>query len=93
VCINANEVMLQYTTNYTAHVLQVTTNAWFTQLRYISAVHFSLEAFMVNEFQGSSMDCSAGLGPELASLAESALVTASGVQRAVMQQLTRPQEG
>jgi hypothetical protein len=73
--------------------LQVTTNVWFTQLRYISAVYYSLEALMVNEFQGSSMDCSNGVEPGLAGLAESALVSITGVQRAVLWQVTQPQEG
>jgi hypothetical protein len=75
--------------------LQVTTNVWFTQLRYISAVYYSLEALMVNEFQGSSMDCSAGMEPglQLAGLAESALASITGGQRAVLRQMTRPQDG
>jgi hypothetical protein len=73
--------------------LQVTGNAWWTQLRYINAVYFSLEALMVNEFQGSSTDCSAGIEPGLAGLAESALASITGAQRAVLRQLARPQEG
>jgi hypothetical protein len=45
---------------------------WLTQLRYISALYYSVEALMVNEFQGSSMDCSGGMEPGLVGLAESA---------------------
>jgi hypothetical protein len=75
------------------HPLQVTTNVWFTQLRYISALWYSLEALMVNEFQGSSMDCSAGMEPGLTGLAESALASITGAQRAVLRQITRPQDG
>jgi hypothetical protein len=71
----------------------VTGNAWWTQLCYINAVYFSLEALMVNELQGSTMDCSAGVEPQLTGLAESALASITGAQRAVLRQLTNPQEG
>jgi hypothetical protein len=71
----------------------VKTNVWFTQLRYISTIYYSFEALMVNEFQGISMDCSAGVEPGLTGLAESALASITGAQRAVLRQLARPQEG
>jgi hypothetical protein len=73
--------------------LQVTTNAWFMQLRYISAIYFALEGLMVNEFQGSSVDCSDGLEPGLASLAESALGGLSSFQQAMLLRAVQPQEG
>jgi hypothetical protein len=66
---------------------------WFTQLRYISAVYYSLEVLMVNEFRDSTMDCSAGMEPGLTGLAESALASITGAQRAVLRQLAQPQEG
>jgi hypothetical protein len=76
-----------------AACMQVTANAWFTQLRYMSAMYFALEGLMVNEFQGSSVDCSAGLDPGLAGLAGSAFSGITTFQRAVLLQLTQPQDG
>ncbi|WIA12631.1 hypothetical protein OEZ85_006286 [Tetradesmus obliquus] len=71
---------------------EVATNVWLTQLRYISALYYSLEALTVNEFHGSSMSCSGGLEPGLAGLAESALASITPGQHAMLQQLTQPQE-
>uniref|UniRef100_A0A383VUC5 ABC transporter domain-containing protein n=1 Tax=Tetradesmus obliquus TaxID=3088 RepID=A0A383VUC5_TETOB len=72
---------------------EVTTNSWFAQLRYISAIYFTLEGLMVNEFQGSTVDCSPGLETGLASLAESAIDSSSGLYQAVLLQLVQPQPG
>jgi hypothetical protein len=90
---NAANTLVSSACQHLVPWLQVTSNAWFTQLRYISAIYFTLEGLMVNELQGSTIDCSAGLDTGLASLVESALVNASGFQQTVLLQLTQPQEG
>jgi hypothetical protein len=43
-------------------LLQVITNYWLTQLRYVSAMYFGLEALVLNEFYGLTYDCSSGMG-------------------------------
>lgn len=64
---------------------------WLTQLRYISATYFALEALMTNEFKGGLLDCSKGLDSSQVQMLSSGLLGASVYQKAVIQQLARPQ--
>lgn len=75
------------------HALQVTTNNWFTQLRYISAVYFAVEAQMINEFSGTSADCSQGMEGSLVHLVKAALPHLNGFQQGVVDRLGNTQEG
>jgi hypothetical protein len=64
-----------------------------TQLRYLSSAYFCLEALALNEFGGSTIDCSGGLGAGLTRFMRTGLTTASPLQQAVLAQLSEPQPG
>lgn len=73
--------------------LQVTTNSWFTQLRYISALYFAIEAQMISEFQDITADCSQGLDANMLHLLKSSLPHMTGLQQNVVNQLGKTQTG
>jgi hypothetical protein len=66
---------------------------WITQLRYISASYFAIEALVQNEFRGTTMDCEAGLGAGLVDPLTAGLNNTSPLQLAVLNQLKQPQPG
>jgi hypothetical protein len=66
---------------------------WITQLRYISAAYFSLEALVQNEFNGRVNDCSSGLESGLVDMLQAGLMTATPMQKMVLNRLKDPQPG
>jgi hypothetical protein len=66
---------------------------WLTQLRYISAAYFSLEALVQNEFTGRVNDCSAGLEGGLVDMLQAGLTNATPMQRTVLNRMKEPQPG
>lgn len=64
-----------------------------TALRYISAAYFAFEGLMVNQFEGSTVDCSSGLGAGLLDDAAKGFPNMSTFQRGVLNQLAQPQPG
>lgn len=66
---------------------------WATCLRYITASYAALEALMINQHAGSTLDCSNGLdGSQVDALTDS-LVNASAFQKLMIEQLKGPQPG
>lgn len=76
----------------TLAVLQVWMT-WMTQLRFISAAYFALEALAQNAFRGNVMDCSDNLADGFLDSVASGLRNASQLQLAVINQLKQPQPG
>lgn len=68
-------------------------NQWLTQLRYIDALYFALEALMQNELKGSTADCSDGLNNDQVDLLTAGVSNMTAMQRAVLNQLKQPQPG
>lgn len=66
---------------------------WLTQLRYISAAYFSLEALVQNEFNGRISDCSKGLEAGLVDMLQAGLANATPMQRTVLNRMKDPQPG
>lgn len=66
---------------------------WLTQLRYISAAYFSLEALVLNEFSGRVADCSKGLESGLVDMLQAGLSSATPMQRTILNRLKEPQPG
>lgn len=66
---------------------------WLTQLRYISAAYFALEALVQNEFTGRISDCSRGLESGLVDMLQAGLANATPVQRTVLNRMKEPQPG
>ena len=64
-----------------------------TGLRYITAGYYLMEALMVNQFTGRTLDCSGGLGADVADTLTGSLVSASSLQKLVIEQLKEPQPG
>lgn len=67
--------------------------AWLTQLRYVAASYFALEALMVNEHTGRRMDCSNGLTPSQVDTLTAGLVNTSASTKAIIASLKNPQPG
>eukprot|EP00775_Hariotina_reticulata_P005626 gene5626-5865_t len=73
---------------------EVITNFWLTQLRYISALYFGLEAMVLNEFYGLTYDCSAGIGNSgYMNFIMTAFPKLTNAQKSMLQTLERPQPG
>ena len=68
-------------------------NQWLTQLRYISAFYFSIEALMQNELRGGTVDCSKGLNNDQVDMLTSGVGNMTSLQKAVLNQLKQPQPG
>lgn len=66
---------------------------WLTQLRYISAAYFSLEALVQNEFNGMVNDCSRGLESGLVDMLQAGLTNATPMQKMVLNRMKDPQPG
>lgn len=66
---------------------------WLTQLRYVSAAYFSLEALVQNEFSGRVNDCSKGLESGLVDMLQAGLMNASPMQKVVLGRMKEPQPG
>lgn len=66
---------------------------WLTQLRYVSASYFALEALNVNELQGDVANCSQGVDQALVNTLTAALVNATDMQKAALANLKQPQPG
>lgn len=66
---------------------------WFTQLRFLTAGYFAMEALVQNELHGSSLDRSQGFDKQLMAFIKSGLVSANTVQRSVIDQMSKPQPG
>lgn len=66
---------------------------WLTQLRYISAAYFSLEALVQNEFNNRVSDCSKGLESGLVDMLQAGLTSATPLQKTVLNRLKEPQPG
>lgn len=66
---------------------------WLTQLRYIAASYFALEALMVNEHTGRYMDCSNGLAPSQVDTLTAGLVNTSAARKGILASLKSPQPG
>lgn len=66
---------------------------WLTQLRYISAAYFALEALVQNEFNGRTSDCSGGLEAGLVDMLLAGLSNATPMQRTVLNRMKEPQPG
>lgn len=66
---------------------------WLTQLRYIAASYYSLEALLINEHTNSWLDCSNGLAASQVDMITANLVNTPDFQKAVLQQFKEPQPG
>jgi len=64
---------------------------WLTQLRYITTVPFGLEALLINEYSGTTVDCSKGIEPSLVHLVQSALPNLTKAQSTIINNLLKPQ--
>jgi len=68
-------------------------NQWLTQLRYISAFYFAIEALMQNEMRGGVVDCSNGMNQDQVDMLTAGVANLSRMQKAVLNQLKAPQPG
>jgi hypothetical protein len=66
---------------------------WATQLRWVTASYYALEALMVNQYTGLLLDCSGGLPAEQVDTVTGSLVNATPFQQAMLQHLKQPQPG
>lgn len=66
---------------------------WLTQLRYISAAYFALEALVLNEFTGQTSDCSKGLEARLVDMLKAGLSSATPLQLTMLERMKQPQPG
>lgn len=66
---------------------------WFTQVRYVLAGYFAMEGLVQNELQGGTLDCGQGFDKQLLSFLKKGMVSATPMQRSVLDQLARPQPG